>query len=88
MMMASELHGISMLLSSKKPSFDRDRILSSSFSGSKLHSKNATFDFSYGKFVSVVQRKTNRRFLATSTLADVANNFMVYSLSFCFLINI
>ncbi|CAL5194894.1 unnamed protein product [Lathyrus oleraceus] len=76
MMMASELHGISMLLSSKKPFFDRDRILSSSFSGSKLHSKNATFDFSYGKFVSVVQRKTNRRFLATSTLADVANNFM------------
>jgi hypothetical protein len=86
MMMANELHGIPKLLSSKKSSFDRDRNhLSSSFSGIKvnlLHSKNAASDFSYGKFSSVIQRNKTKRFLVTSTLADVANDFMVNSLSF------
>jgi len=86
--MASELHGISMSLCSKKPSFDRDRVPSSSFFGSKLnllHSKNAASDFRYGRFSSVVLRNKTNRFLTTSTLADVANNFMVNSLSFHFL---
>jgi len=88
--MASELHGISMSLCSKKPPFDHNMILSSSFFGSKvnlLHSKNAASDFHYGKFSSVVLRNKTKRFLTTSTLADVANNFMVNSLSFHFLSN-
>ncbi|AES82317.2 glucose-1-phosphate adenylyltransferase large subunit 1 [Medicago truncatula] len=78
-MMASELHGISMSLCSKKPSFDRDRVPSSSFFGSKvnlLHSKNAASDFRYERFSSVVLRNKTNRFVTTSTLADVANNFM------------
>jgi hypothetical protein len=85
MMMVNELHGIPKLLSSKKSSFDRDRNLSSSFSGIKvnlLRPKNAASDFPYGKFSSVIQRNTTKRFLVTSTLADVANDFMVNSLSF------
>ncbi|XP_057439118.1 glucose-1-phosphate adenylyltransferase large subunit 1-like isoform X2 [Lotus japonicus] len=79
MMMASELHGIPMMLGSKRPYFHHDKVLSSSFSVSKvnlLHSKNAAFGFPSGKFSSVTQRKTTKRSLATSTLADVANEFM------------
>lgn len=79
MMVASELQGFSMSLGSKKPSFYRDMNLSSSFTGSRvnlLHSKNVASGFPQGKFFSVTQRNTTRRFLATSTLADVANDFM------------
>ncbi|XP_027188390.1 glucose-1-phosphate adenylyltransferase large subunit 1-like isoform X1 [Cicer arietinum] len=65
---------------SKKPSFHCDRILFSSFSGNKvnlLHSKNnAAFGFPSAKFSSVIHRNTTKRFLATSTLANVANDFM------------
>lgn len=86
MMMSSDLHGIAMLLGSKKPSFHCDRILFSSFSGNKvnlLHSKNnAAFGFPSAKFSSVIHRNTTKRFLATSTLANVANDFMVNTLSF------
>ena len=80
MMVASELQGFSMSLGSKKPSFYRDMNLSSSFTGSRvnlLHSKNVASGFPQGKFFSGTQRNTTRRFLATSTLADVANDFMV-----------
>jgi hypothetical protein len=72
MMTANELHGIPKLLSSKKSSSDRDRFLPS----------NAASNFPYGKFSSVIQRNKTKRFLVTSTLADVANDFMVSSLSF------
>lgn len=86
MMMARELHGIPMLLGLKNPSFHRDRILCSSFSGSRvnlLHSLNATTSFPLGRSLCIIQRNTTTRFLATSTLADVANDFMVLnSLSF------
>ena len=80
MMVASELQGFFMSLGSKKPSFHRDRNLPSSFTGSRvnlLHSKNVASGFRLGKYFSVTQRNTTRRFLATSTLADVANDFMV-----------
>ncbi|RDX79074.1 Glucose-1-phosphate adenylyltransferase large subunit 2, chloroplastic, partial [Mucuna pruriens] len=79
MMVASELHGFSMSLVSKKPFFHRDRNLSSSFTVSRvnlLRSKNVASGFPLGKFSSVTQRSTTRRFLVTSTLADVANDFM------------
>lgn len=79
MMMASELHGFPMLLGSKKQSFHHTTIPSSSFSGSRVklvHSKNAASGFPLGKFLSS-QRNTTKRFLATSTLADVANDFKV-----------
>ena len=72
-----------MLLGSKKLSIHPDRILHSSFTGSRVnlvHSKNAVSGFPLGKFSSVTQRNTAKRFLATSTLADVANDFMVTSL--------
>ncbi|KAK7284495.1 hypothetical protein RJT34_19241 [Clitoria ternatea] len=78
-MAAAEWHGLSMSLSSMKPSFHRDRIPSSSFAGSRVNmlpSKNVASGFPTGKFLSVTQRNTTRRFLATSTLADVANDFM------------
>ncbi|KAK7379124.1 hypothetical protein VNO80_04577 [Phaseolus coccineus] len=80
MMVASELQGLSMPLGSKKPTFHHDKNLSSSFSCSRvnlLQSKNVVSGFPSGKFFSVVtHRKTTRRFLAMSTLADVANDFM------------
>lgn len=80
MMVASELQGLSMPLGTKKPAFHHDKNLSSSFSCSRvnlLQSKNVVSGFPSGKFFSVVtRRKTTRRFLAMSTLADVANDFM------------
>ncbi|KAK7259074.1 hypothetical protein RIF29_24670 [Crotalaria pallida] len=79
MMMASELHGFPMLLGSKKQSFNTNTILPSSFSGSRVnlvHSKNAVSGFPLGKILSDNTRRNRaKRFLATSTLADVANDF-------------
>jgi len=77
MMVASELQGLSMSL---KPTFHHDKNLSSSFSCRRvnlLQSKNVVSGFPSGKFFSVTHRNTTRRFLAMSTLADVANDFMV-----------
>ncbi|KAG2406456.1 Glucose-1-phosphate adenylyltransferase large subunit 2 [Vigna angularis] len=79
MMVASELQGLSMSLASKKPTFHRDKDLSSSFSGRRvnlLQSKNVVSGFRPGKFFSVTHRNTTRRFMTMSTLADVANDFM------------
>jgi len=80
MMVSSELQGLSMSLGSKKPTFHRDKDLCSSFSGSRvnlLQSKNVVSGFPPGKFFSVTHRNTTRRFITMSTLADVANDFMV-----------
>ncbi|MED6109869.1 hypothetical protein PIB30_037527 [Stylosanthes scabra] len=77
--MASELHAFPVLLGSKNLSIHHDRVLCSSFYGTAVklvHSNNVESGFPLGKFLSVAQRNTRKRFLATSTLADVANDFM------------
>ncbi|XP_054779280.1 glucose-1-phosphate adenylyltransferase large subunit 1-like isoform X2 [Prosopis cineraria] len=77
--MASELHGFSLLLSSKVTPSHNDRILSSSFSNSRVnlvHSNHAASDLGNTKTVNVTQKKTTKRLLAARTLADVANDLM------------
>ncbi|KAK4282648.1 hypothetical protein QN277_014002 [Acacia crassicarpa] len=77
--MASELCGFSMLLSSKMTPSHNGRILSSSFTNSRVNlvrSTNAASDLVNTKTITVTQKKTTKRLSAVCTLADVADNFM------------